>query len=374
MSGVSIMERARALVRDRRARLRIYAVAAAVLAVLCLVPRPYVARAKINPQDASASDLSSAMSALGGQFQGFAALIGGSRDSIDFHLTVARSREVADLVIRRNRLADRQQYGSRQAALKALDRQVDLHSLTGGILEIETRTHDADMAVRLTKSYSDAIVARINQITRERLQRKREIVGNRFRDAAQRIADAEGSLTAFRRANNLAEPEAQLGAELSLRASLQAQLQARTVELETMERFQGPDNPQLQALRSQVQSLRDQIAHSARPESGASGPNIAGLSQVQGQYMDRYRDYLFAQSLYAVYSRLNEQVTVDTVAAETASTAQIVEGARLDVGYSFNIAAVALLVLVIVLALFTEIYAPATGLRLPLIGEPEPRP
>ncbi len=45
---------------------------------------------------------------------------------------------------------------------------------------------------------------------------------------------------------------------------------------------------------------------------------------------------------------------------------QIIEAPRLDADRKYNISAVALLALVILTALFTEIYAPATGIDLGL--------
>lgn len=353
--------------RDARWRWRIYGVLALVLAVLCIVPRPYEARAKIVPQDPSSVGLGSTMNALSGQLGGLGALLGGAKQPIDLYLSIARGREVTDAVIARLKLTE--EYGSAHRAQLALAKKVDIHSLTGGVIEIEARTHDADEAQALTQAHVAAITQRLNVLGRERVDRKQRIVRQRFAEASERVAKAESALDEFRRRNRLAEPEAQLGAELSLRAGLQAQLQAKQVELQTLRQFQGPDNPQLRAVESEVAALRAQIAISADPVSGAAGPNVAGLSAVTSEYLNRYRDYRFAQALFEVYSRASEEVAVEALTAETAADAQVIEAARVDADRKLNIPAVALLALVIALALFTEVYAPATGIRLPLIGD-----
>jgi hypothetical protein len=59
-------------------------------------------------------------------------------------------------------------------------------------------------------------------------------------------------------------------------------------------------------------------------------------------------------------------VAVETLASETASDVQVIEAPRLDADRKYNISAVALLILVILAALFTEIYVPATGIDLGL--------
>lgn len=355
------------VMRETRLRRRAYLGAGLALALLTAFPQPYVARARIVPQDASSIGLNSLVNALGSQFQGFAALLGGSKQPIDLYLATARSQEVASAVITRLHLDDAAHFGSDRSARLALDRMVDVHSLTGGIIEIETRAHAPDEAEKLTATYVEAITARLNALASERITRKRTVVGNRFRDATTRVATSEAALNAFRRGNNLAAPEAQLGSELTLRAGLQAQLQAKQVELQTLQRFQGTENPQFQAVETQIAALRTQIAKSATPETGTAGPNVAGLSEISAHYLDLYRDYRFAQALYEVYARASEETEVEALATETASDAQVIEAPRLDPDRKFNIGAVAMLALVGLLAFFTEIYAPATGMRLPLL-------
>ncbi|WCM29048.1 capsule biosynthesis protein [Sphingomonas sp. QA11] len=360
------MTRAVGVVRNQRSRRMAYAVLALLLAALCLFPHPYVARAKMLPQDSNSVGLGSMMNALGGQLQGFAALLGGVKQPVDLYLAISRGTEVTDDVIRRLRLVGPQGYASVDQARVALAQKVDVHSLTGGIVEVEVRMHDAVRAQALTEAYVRAISDRIIALGRDRVRRKRQVVQDRFKEAAARVATAETALDGFRRRNNLAEPEAQLGSALSLRTGLEAQLQAKLVELETLQRFQGPDNPQLQSVQSEVASIRAQIARTAQARLGVTGPNVTGLSQVSGEYLNLYRDYRFAQALYEVYARSSEEVAVETLASETASDVQIIEAPRLDADRKYNISAVALLALVILAALFTEIYAPATGINLGL--------
>lgn len=362
------------VLRQRRLRLRLWGGAGAVLAVLCLVPPTYVARAKILPQDSSSLGLGATTSAIGAQAQSFAALLGGAKTPIDLYLSIARGYEVSGAVIDRLHLADRAHYGSQRSAYMALDRKVDVHSLTGGVIEIEVRGHDAGEAVGLTRAYVAAISDRLAALGRDRIDHKRAVVMARLHEATARVATAEAQLAAFRHAHNLAAPEAQLGSQLSLRAGLQAQLQAKVVELETLQRFEGDENPHLQAVRSEIGALRGQIASTAAPADSPAGPNVAGLSAVTTQYLDLYRDYAFAQALYEVYARAAEEVQVEALAADTVSDAEVIEAPRLDMDRKYNTGAVALLLLLVLAALFVEVYAPATGIALPGLAPRAPEP
>ena len=357
-------KRAATFVTDPRLRRRAYALAALLLVLLTVFPQPYVARAKVLPQDNNSIGLGSMMNALGGQLQGFASLFGGAKQQTDMYLAVGRSSEVSDAVIRKLKLVGPGGYASAPKARLALAKQVDVHSLTGGIIEIEVRTHSAEEAETLTRAYVGAIGDRIIALGKDRIERKRTIVAERFKEAADRVATTENALNDFRRRNHLAEPQAELGAALSVRAGLEARLQAKQVELQTLQKFQGPENPQLTAVQSEVAALRAQVARSGQADVGPAGPNVAGLSEVSGEYLDRYRDYRFAQALYEVYARSSEEVAVETLAGETAANVQIIEAPRLDADRKYNICAAALLALALLAALFTEIYAPATGVRL----------
>lgn len=359
-----VVNRAGEWIANPRRRWALYGVLVLILAVLCFVPRPYVARAKVVPQDSGTIGLNSISNAAGGQAQGLTALLGGAKTPVDFYLAVGRGTEVTDAVIDQLKLVGPQGYPTLEKARLALTKRVDIHSLTGGIVEVEVRTHDPAFAKSLTQAYVRALSARLTALGEDRVLRKQAVVQRRFKEAAGRVVSAEAALGEFRRRNRLAEPEAELGSALSLRAGLEAQLQARLVELNTLEQFQGPENPQLVALKSEVAELRAQISRSTRPNSGVAGPNVAGLTEVSGEYLNLFRDYRFAQALYEVYARSSEEIAVETLAAETATDVQVIEAPRVDDDRKFNIPAVALLALVLVLAAFTEIYAPATGIRL----------
>src|SRR5205085_6430940 len=162
--------------------------------------------------------------------------------------------------------------------------------------------------------------------------------------------------------NNLAEPEQQLGAALSQRANLEAQLQAKQVEYQTLAQLRGPESSELLALQSDIAGLRQQIARSATPTTGAAGPNVAGLTAVQLRYLDLYRNLRFQQAMYDVYQRSAEQVAVESLAAESASYIQTIDPAHVDADRHYNIWAIGLFGGIMLLALFTEWYAPTTGL------------
>jgi hypothetical protein len=354
-----------AWVRNNRNRRITYAVLAVVAAVLIFFPRPYVARAKIVPQDTSASAASTTalLGALGGGPQSIGSLLAGGRTSNDLYLIIGRSDSVAEDVIKRLDLAGPgKRYATVDAAKRKLEKKVDVHLLLGGAMEIETKLYDADYALKLTDAYASSISRQLANFGRQLVDNKQRIVQQRFQDATGRVANAEAALNAFRRANNLAEPEQELSSEILQRANLEAQLRAKQVELQAMSEFRGPESAELAALRTEISGLQAQVARTATPSTGLAGPNVAGLSALSTRYLSLFRDLRFQQSIYDVYQRSAEQVEVEQLAAESASYIQTIDPAHVDANRQYNVWAIAALAAIVLLAFFTEWYAPATGL------------
>lgn len=361
---MEIRERIELLWTDPPKRRRCYAVLAVVFVLLALFPQPYIGRAKIVPQDTS-----NPLGGLGGgtgRMQDLAAMFGGGRRATDLYLTIGQSEDVRNDVIRDLKLVGSSwKYGSLRAARVRLEKTVDVDSLPGGVVELKTTTHDAAESLRLTQAYAKAIGARFKVLNSETLITKRKLVDDRFREATTRLAEAQTKLDSFRRAHRLsATPETELGAALTVRAGLEAQLQAKMVELDTVQRFLGPENPRLLVVQSEVRELRARLSQSVAPGTDGGGPNAGELTQLNSQYINLYRDYMFAQTIYQIYSRISEEVAVEELSGQTSATIQVIEAPHVDAGRHYNVPFVGALALLVLLALFTEIYAPATGIVL----------
>jgi uncharacterized protein involved in exopolysaccharide biosynthesis len=348
---------------QRRVRLLGYVLAALVLAVLCLFPRPYMARAKIVPGDSGANSLVSVIGALGGgQAQNLASLFG-DRGATEVALQLSRSEAVTNDVVERLDLAGPgKRFADAREARLMLRRKVDVHTLLGGILEIETEAHDPDFALAVTNAYVSSISDRLSSYGRDQVARKRRIVEERMGTAQTKLAEAQVALDTFKRKYQLPDPQSQLGSQLSLRTNLEAQLQVKQVELATLRETAGPENPRLLAVQNQIASLREQLARTAANSISAAGPSVGELTGISLRYAKLYRDYLFAQAIYDVYSRSGEEVAVQEMVAQDRLQVAIVDPAHVDSERKFNTWAVALLALLAVTAAFFEIYAPLTGL------------
>ena len=127
--------------RNARVRRLLYGLAALLFVILSVFPQPHVVRAKILPQDPSSAGAGALLGSLGGQIPSLGALLGG-RSAADFYLVASRSENVRSTVIERLNLVGSGAYASERKAKIALGKKVDIHSLTGGVIEIETKSFD----------------------------------------------------------------------------------------------------------------------------------------------------------------------------------------------------------------------------------------
>lgn len=340
--------------RSASRRRALYVVVALVAVLLCLFPRPHLARVKLLPQGSN-SGAGALISALGGGgVQNFAAALGAQKTN---YLVIGRSHDVQQDVVERLDLVDVWNSADQAAAERKLGKKVDVQLLTGGVLEVTARDTDPAFAQRLVEGFSEAIRTRLAGLGQEQVRTKRAIVTARLSEANTALEAAERDLNAFRIQNNLPSPEAELGAAVSTRLTLDAQIRGKEVEIETARRFQTDNSIRVRTLMSELAALRRQRAEA---DQASNGENALALSSQTAEYVRLYREQKFAETIMLVYRRFFEEVSVEALSAET--TVQVIERPHIDPDRQFNLSGIALLLLVLLAAAFTEIYAPMTGL------------
>jgi hypothetical protein len=350
-----------ALFRQPRPRRIAYAVAALIFAVLAVFPRHYVARAKLINQDEDGG-LTAVLGTLGGGgLQQFASVIGNHQSS-QVAMLVGRSNNVATDVVNRLHLLDQHRYRDMNQAKVALAHKVDIHILNGGVLEVEVKDRDPDFALRLVHAYQDAIEDRNAELTREQTAEKKAVVTARFVDANTRLAQSQADLDQFRRLNRLADPQAQFGAALSLKTGLQGELLAKQLALQTAEQFATPDSIEVKGLRADIAALQGQIARDDADSAVHGTQGLANQAEKSVEYLNMFRQEKFAEALYDVYTHALEQIAVQEMVTSTRHTVQVLEEPYIEPARQFNARFVGALLVVLLLAFYTEYYVPATKL------------
>jgi capsule polysaccharide export protein KpsE/RkpR len=351
--------------RDPLKRRLTVVVAAVVLAVLCVWPRHYMARADLMPDDSGgglSSLLGAASGGSGGGLLSLGALIG-NHQSIEADLTIARSQAVLNDVVRALRLQDRPGFGDAAHAQAKLRRKVDIESIRGSILQITIRDSDPAFAKALVGAFATAIRGRLTILNLQQAAQKKAVADNRMRDAVTNLASAQAAMDSFRAANKLAAPEIQLGAAVVLVTNLQGRLQAARAQLEALRQFATADSIQVQATAAEVSSLQAEIAAAQNTANNGAGPSLGAMSPKISQYETLYRNEKYAEAAYEIYKRYLETVSVDELSATT--NMDLIEPPYINPARQYNVQAVGALILVLLLGVMAEFYIarPPVGRR-----------
>ena len=344
--------------REPRLRRIILAVAIVLAAFGAMFPRHYLAEAQLLPQE-EGGGLAAALQGAGGGGGGLVNLSSliGNKQPVEADLTIARSELVLNDILDRMGLLGRAGYRTRDEALRRLRSKIQVVSIRGSILQISVKDKDPKFAKALAAAAADAIQARLTTLNLAQTSEKRDVATNRVKAASDQLLRAQAALQQFRVAHRLGAPMQQLGVAVGLLANLQAQLQSKTVEIETLRRFEGPDNINLKAAEAELASLRSQVAQAQEAANNSGSSNLAYVASENAEYFNLYRDQIVAQLLYEVYRKYLEEVTVDTLSAN--ENMILMQPAYVHPERQYNMPAVAIFVVLVILGITAEFYVAA---------------
>ncbi len=298
------------------------------------------------------------MSGGGNALASLGALVG-ARQSIESDLSISRSQGVAEnaavRMLKRGLLSGSATKPADVArATMIVQREVEVEAITGSILQLSARDRNPVVAQAMVDEYQSAVRDRLTAISVEQSKQKKAIASERLSGASMDLARAQSALDRFRAANRLAEPRIELGAAISLVTSLQAKLQADQSALATLDKFATGQNIQVQALHTEIASLRGQIAAAQASANSGPGPSVGGMTPKISEYENLYRDENYAQAEYEIYKRY-----LDTVMAEFLSSdinMSLIEAPYLVNERQFNPHPMIALMLLLALGVMAEFY------------------
>jgi tyrosine-protein kinase Etk/Wzc len=326
----------------------LFGVAAVILAVLTLVPREYRAAVSLTPTDPSSLGLSGALGQLGALTNVF-----GSQAAVEISLKVARSVEVRRLVINRLGLIKSGRFKNEEEAQRWLDREVDIRSLRGGILQISTKMDDPVLAKSLVGALADSIRNRLAEIAQAQTAYKRRVLEKLVGDAGDRYARAQTAYDAFRRRTRYSDPGTSIEAIGQRIPDIQAAIKAREVDLRAAQQFGTGQSFAVQQIEAEIAALRSQLREAESLD--ASSPESVNRVVIESTQVEKLaRELNIARSLYVSYQRFLEGTSAEDLAS--GANVRILEPPFIDPAIQFRTLPLALLMLVLLVWAVTELY------------------
>lgn len=271
----------------------------AALGISFAIPPTYTARTLLLPPQQNQSMASAALQSLGA-LAGLAGGAAGLKSPADQYVTLMSSVTVQDRLIERFDLMA--VYGTRLRTDARMALQANSRISVGrkdGLLTIEVDDVDPARAAAIANAYVDELRHLTSVLAITEAQQRRAFFEKQLQETRDKLAAAQRALQAAGINEGAIRAEPRAAAEAYAR--LRAEATAAEVRLQTMRGYLAETAPEFQQGQAQLAALRQQLARS-------EGANTAAAS---GDYIDRFREFKYQETLFELFSRQYEVARID---------------------------------------------------------------
>ena len=331
------------------------AVAVFAWGVSFLMPPTYTAKTQFLPpqqQQSAAANMLANLGSLGG----VAGTVGVIKNPTDQFLAFLKSVTLQDTLIERFKLLDRYEVKTKTDARYELSRNVKAAAGKDGLISIEVDDLDPKFAAQLANAYVEELEKLLAKLATTEAQQRRLFFEKQLTQAKDKLVQSEIALRATGVSGNVLKSNPT--AAVAVVAALQAAVSAQEVKLGSLRGYLAETAPEFKQALNELANLRAQLAKQEK-----DGPTTNAKTSAEGDYVSKYRDFKYHETLFELFGKQFELAKVDE--SREGAVIQILDVAQAPERYSKPkrevIALISSLVAVFALLLFLT-------LRLTLIG------
>lgn len=294
----------------------------AALGISFTIAPTFTASTKFMPPQQQASGAASLLQSLGA-LGGLAGAATGIKNPADQYVAFLKSRNVQDALIDRFQLMDRYEQKFRQSTRTALDGAVRASAGKDGLISIEVDDKDPAFSAQLANAHVDELGKLLNRLAVTEAQQRRAFFEKQLTSAKDNLTKADQALKASGVNSNVlkADPKAAVEGLARLKASIAAQ----EIKLASMRGYLAETAPDFRQALTELAAMRKQMGQ-AGGEDPPSGAPLASATAPGGDYIARYRDYKYHETLYELFAKQYEIARVDE--SREGAVIQVVDAAQ----------------------------------------------
>lgn len=270
----------------------------AALGITYLIAPTFTAVTTFLPPQQQQSTAASALAALGP----LAGLVGsaGVRTSADQYVALMRSVTVSDRMIDQFKLMDVYESKFRVDARKALAGNARMMvGKKDGLITVEVDDESPQRAADMANRYVDELRRMTSSIAITEAQQRRLFFEHQLAQTRDKLTSAQQALQASGFSQGAIKAEPKAAAEGYAR--LRAEVTAAEVRLQTMRGNLVDDTPEVRQQQTTVAALRSQLSKLEQAGDSAGGPD----------YVSKYREFKYQETLFELFARQYEMARVD---------------------------------------------------------------
>jgi tyrosine-protein kinase Etk/Wzc len=292
--------------------------------------KQYTATAVITPPQQQRSAAAVLLGQLGG-VAGMAGAMGSDlvKSQSDLYIGLLGSRSIADNLIAQFHLQQVYDTPYHSLARKTLVSRTHFQTGKDTLIRILVEDVDPRRAAALANGYVDELFKQNSRLAATESAQRRKFFEQELESERRATADAEAALRRTQERTGLVEVGSQIGAALRAVMEVRGQIAGREVMLERMKAGATEQNPEVVLLRSELAALREQErkleSNTARRTEGTPRISTGGIPETSLEYMRRFRDVKFHETLMELVAREYEAARLDQ--SKEAPAIQVVDRA-----------------------------------------------
>lgn len=277
------------------------AVGLLALGITFVITPTYTAKTQFLPPQQQQSAAASMLASLG-SLGGLAGAAAGLKNPADQYIAYMKSNAVKDALIDRFKLMDRYEVKLREDARRALDEKARAVSGKDGLISVEFDDKDPQFAANVANAYVEELRTLMGRLAVTEAQQRRLFFEKQLVKAKDSLTAAEQALKATGISGNVLKSNP--ASAVAGVAALKAQVTAQEVKVGAMRGYLAETAPDFKQAMTELANLRAQLAKQEKDDT-ANGP--AG----QGDYISRYRDFKYHETLFELFAKQYEIARVD---------------------------------------------------------------
>jgi len=281
------------------------AVGALALTISFLIPPTYTAKTQFLPPQQQQSAAASMLASLG-SLGGLAGAAAGLKNPGDQYVAYLKSTSIEDALIERFKLQARYDEKYKADTRKELEKNVRIASGKDGLISIEFDDKEPQFAADVANAYIEELRTVLGRLAVTEAQQRRMFFEKQLTQAKDKLIAAEQALKATGISDSALKTNP-VSAVAGI-AALKAQVTAQEVKVGAMRGYLAETAPDFKQAMNELANLRTQLAKQEKDDTAGHG---AGGKAGEGDYVSRYREFKYHETLFELFAKQYELAKVD---------------------------------------------------------------
>jgi tyrosine-protein kinase Etk/Wzc len=273
------------------------------LSISFLIPPTYTAKTQFLPPQQQQSAAASMLASLG-SLGGLAGAVGGIKNPADQFLAYMKSVTVQDTLVDRFKLLERYQAKTKTEARFVLTSNVRLASGKDGLISVEVDDKDPVFAAQLANAHVEELGKLLGKLAITESQQRRLFFEKQLALAKDRLIQSEIALKATGISGSVLKSSP--ASAVAAVAGIQASITSQEVKIGAMRGYLAETAPDFKQAISELANLRSQLAKQEKDT-----PSINGKTASEGDYITKFREFKYHETLFELFSKQFELAKVD---------------------------------------------------------------